>query len=128
MRAALAEVAAHARASSPQECCGLLLGTANEIVDAVPAANLADDPSRNFLIDPKAHIDARRAARERGLAIVGFYHSHPRSAPVPSAKDLAGASYPNHWYLIVQPLATDCDAGLFRLEGEQFVRMDIEVG
>jgi len=128
VRAALAEVDAHARASSPQECCGLLLGTANEIVDALPAANLADDPSRNFLIDPKAHLDGQRAARARGLAIVGFYHSHPRSAPVPSAQDLAGATYPDHWYLIVRPLAADCDARLFRLEGEQFVRMEIEIG
>jgi len=127
VRAALAEVDAHARSSSPHECCGLLLGTANEIVDALPAANLADDPSRSFLIDPKAHLDARRAARERGLAIVGFYHSHPSSPPVPSASDLAGASYPDHWYLIVRPLAADCDARLFRLAGEQFVRVEIEI-
>ena len=59
--AVLAEIAAHARAASPDECCGLLLGTTTEIVDAVRSANLADDPTRRFLIDPRTHFDARRA-------------------------------------------------------------------
>jgi proteasome lid subunit RPN8/RPN11 len=117
----LDEIAAHARMASPDECCGLLLGTATEIVDAIPSANLADDRTRRFLIDPRTHFDAMRSASERGLAVVGFYHSHPISDPVPSPADLAGAAYPDHWYLIVRPLPTGCDARLFRLSGNAFV-------
>jgi proteasome lid subunit RPN8/RPN11 len=105
----------------------MLIGTPASIVEAARASNLADDPSRCFLIDPKAHIDARRDARRRGLAVVGFYHSHPRSEPLPSATDLAGASYPGHWYLIVRPLETTCEARLFKLENSAFLELSVEV-
>ena len=93
-RAVRDDVIAHAREMAPAECCGLLVGSAREIVAAVRAANLADNPSR-FLIDPKDHIRARREARARGLDVVGFYHSHPHSDARPSPTDLAEASYEN---------------------------------
>jgi proteasome lid subunit RPN8/RPN11 len=116
----LDEVAAHARAASPAECCGLLVGSPSHIVGSVRSANLAGDPARRFLIDPKTHFETRRTAGERGLAVIGFYHSHPVSEPVPSESDLAGASYQDHWYLIVQPLEKGCRARLFKLEGVEF--------
>jgi proteasome lid subunit RPN8/RPN11 len=118
--AALDEAVAHAREATPYECCGLLLGRDDAIVESVRAANIADDPSRRFLIDPKQHIDGRRRARDRGLAVVGFYHSHPASPAEPSATDLAEASYADHLYLIVG-LAVDPPAiALFRLEDGNF--------
>jgi desampylase len=54
-----------------------------------PAANVADDPLRRYLIDPRDHLGAIREARARGLQVIGAYHSHPRSAAVPSATDAA---------------------------------------
>ena len=95
------QIVAHARDASPVECCGLLVGTGSRIVEAVPAANLADSPATRFLVDPKDHIDARREARKRGLDVIGFYHSHPHSPAQPSARDRSEASYPDHLYLIV---------------------------
>ena len=82
----------------------MLIGHADEVVEAVRAANLSDDPNK-YSLDPKAHIDARRSARVRGLEVVGFYHSHPHSEPEPSITDLAEATYPGFLYLIVRPLA-----------------------
>jgi proteasome lid subunit RPN8/RPN11 len=96
----VAEVIAHAWESQPRECCGVLLGTAGHVSLAVRAHNLADSPSR-FLLDPKDHIEARRTARARGLDVIGFYHSHPHSAPQPSPTDLAEAEYPGCVHLIV---------------------------
>src|SRR5262249_34898830 len=93
-------VIAHAKECQPRECCGILLGTADHIGEAVRAANLAESTTR-FLIDPKAHIEARRTARTRGLKVVGFYHSHPHSAALPSETDLAEAEYPECVHLIV---------------------------
>jgi proteasome lid subunit RPN8/RPN11 len=89
----------HARREAPRECCGLLVGTGGAITDAVPARNIADRPTR-FLIDPQDHIDALRDARRRGLAVLGFYHSHPNSSAVPSEIDRAEVTYPDHLYLI----------------------------
>jgi len=97
----------------------MLVGSAGVIMSAVRARNLSEHPSR-FLIDPKDHIQARRAARAAGLEVVGFYHSHPRSAAVPSPRDLADASYPNHLYLIVGLLGEAAEVGLYRFTGETF--------
>jgi proteasome lid subunit RPN8/RPN11 len=71
-------------------------------------------------MDPKDHIDGRRDARRRGLAVVGFYHSHPRSPAEPSATDLSEASYPDHLYLIVSLAAEPPDVAVFRFVGGTF--------
>jgi proteasome lid subunit RPN8/RPN11 len=113
-------VVAHAREAAPAECCGLLLGTGNMVMAAARTRNIANDPTRRFEIDPQDHTDVRRDARRRGLAVLGFYHSHPRSPAVPSPTDLAEASYPDHLYLIVGLAAATPDVGLFRLEGGNF--------
>lgn len=111
---------AHARAALPDECCGILLGTGDRILEAVSAKNVAPDPRRRFLIDPKAHLDARRDARGRGLEIIGFYHSHPRSDAQPSARDLAEAAYPGHLYLIVGLGGAVPEIRTYRLENGNF--------
>jgi proteasome lid subunit RPN8/RPN11 len=113
-RGALDVVVSHARETVPAECCGVLLGAPEVVMEARPARNLATDPNR-FLIDPKDHIDARREARARGLDVVGFYHSHPRSAAVPSPTDLEEASYPDHLYLIVGLASAQPEIRLYRL-------------
>ena len=84
-------IVSHARATAPAECCGLLLGTGDTITDARPARNVADDTFRQYLIDPADHLAAIRDARSRSVEVVGAYHSHPRSAPVPSPTDAAAA-------------------------------------
>jgi proteasome lid subunit RPN8/RPN11 len=112
-------ILAAARAAAPAECCGILLGRANQIMEAVPARNLSEDPNR-FLIDPAGHIDARRRARQRGLEVVGFYHSHPHSPARPSATDLAEASYPDHVHLIVGLQSGSADIRLFKMSDQGF--------
>ncbi len=90
-RLAEAVILAHAREASPAECCGLLLGERDTIVDATPARNAADDPTRRYLVDPQDHFRAIRDARRRALDVVGAYHSHPRSTASPSPTDRADA-------------------------------------
>jgi proteasome lid subunit RPN8/RPN11 len=118
----LEAVVAHALGARPSECCGILLGRDDEIVEAVRTGNLAESVNR-FLIDPKDHIDARRAARDRGLDVIGFYHSHPSSTGEPSATDLAEASYPDHLYLIVGLASSPPDARLYRLASSGFLEL-----
>jgi proteasome lid subunit RPN8/RPN11 len=104
---------AHAQEARPAECCGLLLGRDTTIAEAVRTPNASDDPNR-FEIEPEAHIVARREARQRGLAVLGFYHSHPHSSPAPSMTDLLEASYPDHLYLIVGLASHTPQIRLFR--------------
>jgi proteasome lid subunit RPN8/RPN11 len=100
-----------------------LLGRADEIVEAVRARNIADDPATRFLIDPADHCAALRAARERGLEVIGYYHSHPTSAPDPSPRDIAEFSYPDHLYAIVSLQAEPAEIRLFRFEDGNFRRV-----
>jgi proteasome lid subunit RPN8/RPN11 len=101
-QAVLDELVAHAREEAPIECCGVLVGSARRIERAVRARNKLGSPTR-YLIDPADQIAAMKSARERGEAVVGFYHSHPSSSPAPSETDRAEAAYPGHCYLIVSP-------------------------
>jgi proteasome lid subunit RPN8/RPN11 len=118
-RAVRDAIVAHAREEAPAECCGMLVGSAGTITSAVRARNVAGEPSR-FLIDPVDHIRARRDARDAGLDVVGFYHSHPHSAPAPSETDLAEATYPNHLYVIVGLKGEAADVRVYRFTGTAF--------
>ena len=113
-------VVAHARATAPAECCGVLIGRAEEVLEAVPTRNAADRPTR-FLIDPQDHFEAIRTARRRQLDVVGYYHSHPHSPPLPSATDLAEANYPDHLSLIVSLCDDPPDVRLYRFDGRNFL-------
>ncbi len=63
-------------------CCGILIGTFGDDVRIVKSTircqNAATESRRSrYRIDPHEVIRAQRDARERGLDVVGFYHSHP---------------------------------------------------
>ena len=118
-RGVIAAVVRHAREALPTECCGLLLGDEGGVGEAVRTRNATDDPSR-FVIDPADHIARRREARDRGLSVRGFYHSHPRSAAVPSATDREEAAYPGHLYLIVGLASDPPDLGLYQFDAGNF--------
>jgi proteasome lid subunit RPN8/RPN11 len=118
-RGALDEIVAHARDMQPLECCGILIGRGDRITRAVAAQNLEASPTC-YLIDPRDHIRARRQAREAGDEILGFYHSHPASPPVPSARDISEASYADCVWLIVG-LSGEAEARLFTIaDGRSF--------
>ena len=116
----MAALITHAREESPRECCGMLLGRGEEIAEARRARNVASSPATRFVIDPKDHIDARRDGRARGLEILGFYHSHPHSAAVPSATDVAEAAYPGSVYAIIGLSADPPEVRVFEFADGNF--------
>src|ERR1700739_2876955 len=98
----------HGEETYPDECCGVLLGRTippdsstggsqgtNEVEDAVRAGNIRTDAAHNrYQIAPQELVKIQRLGRERGLDIVGFYHSHPDHPAQWSKTDFAGA----HWF------------------------------
>jgi len=88
----LEAVLAEARAAHPRECCGLLFGGLSGITNYEPAINIHPTPETHFEIDPQALIDALRAMRNGGPRVVGYYHSHSKGPPEPSATDAAMAA------------------------------------
>jgi proteasome lid subunit RPN8/RPN11 len=60
-----------------------------------------EEAKRNrFLIRPEELMQGERAAKTKGLEVVGFYHSHPDHPAVPSQYDLDHA-WPTYSYIIV---------------------------
>jgi len=91
-----ARIRDHARATSPDECCGFLLGTLDDRMASVREAARAlnretvapgGQGRSRFEIAPSDVVAAHREAARRGLAVVGYYHSHPRGQARPSARD-----------------------------------------
>jgi len=83
-------VLAHAERDAPCEACGLLVGVGAAVTRVVATVN-ADQSDTRYTIPAGAHFAALRAARAERLDVIGAYHSHPRSAAVPSATDTAEA-------------------------------------
>lgn len=94
-------IRAHGRETYPHECCGALLGADARVDAARPLANTTEEgPRRRFLVRSEDYQQAEAEARERGLDLLGFYHSHPDHPAVPSQYDLDHA-WPFFAYVIV---------------------------
>ncbi len=126
--AALATIAAHARADPARECCGFLIGTPEQIVEAAAATNVADDPARRYEISSTEYLSQIRRTRGTPYGVVGAYHSHPRSAPEPSPTDLELA-FGEFVYIIAGPVAGagPLDARAYRLVEGRLARIPLIV-
>lgn len=124
-----AAAASHIRAAAvsayPRECCGLLLGRDDAIVEAWTARNLSHDPKR-YQVDPRDHFAAIRAARGRGLDVIGAYHSHPDAPPCPSATDLDEA-FPSFIYLIASVRGGRVEVRAWHLVGGNFAELPLVI-
>ena len=88
----------HGEETYPHECCGVLLGRTQDedriVAKTVPCGNTrSDSPHNRYHIAPHDLVRIQRQARQEGLEIVGFYHSHPDHPARWSQTDLAEA----HW-------------------------------
>ena len=97
---------AHGEETFPHECCGVLLGKheageGNHVHEIVRAGNTRTDSAHNrYNIAPQELIRIQRQGRERGLDIVGFYHSHPDHPAQWSKTDFEEAHWIGCSYLI----------------------------
>ncbi|MFL6279801.1 MAG: Mov34/MPN/PAD-1 family protein [Vicinamibacterales bacterium] len=125
-RRVLDGVIAHARQEAPCECCGLLAGEGDLIDEYVRTRNIRPGEVA-YEIDPREHISIRKALRARSRSVLGAYHSHPRTAAVPSATDLAEAHYDGDFvYLIVSLEREPPDVRVYRLERDALIETRFE--
>lgn len=93
-----------AREHSPVECCGVLAGeTTGEdiaVVDIYPMKNIDNSPE-HFSLDPQEQFQVCYFIRDRGLKLLGNYHSHPATPARPSNEDIRLAYDPDAVYMIV---------------------------
>ncbi len=89
---ALEAIREHGRQAYPEECCGALLGTADN--GSARVARIArmenarrDERRRRYVIEPLEYARVERQADAESLSVLGFYHSHPDHPAVPSKYD-----------------------------------------
>jgi proteasome lid subunit RPN8/RPN11 len=94
---------AHARATYPNECCGAMLGTTEDgskhVSVSIPLENAFDGAqATRYELRPEDLLAADKAARERGIDLIGIYHSHPDCDAYFSQTDLKNSC---PWYSFV---------------------------
>ena len=104
--ALLQEILRHLEDAYPHEGVGALLGSADgdrrRAVRHVPLANAVErDRRRRYEVGHADLVRVQRDAREGGLEVLGYCHSHPDAEPVPSEHDRE-AGWPWYVYLIVR--------------------------
>ncbi len=133
-REAVDAILAHTRRDSPRECCGLLVGTELEVIEAVAAANVAADPIRHYQVSPVDHFAQIKRCRDvtapgaAAVNVIGVYHSHPHSAPEPSPTDLEEA-FGEFLYIIAGPVdgSAQLELRAYRLQAGQFTDVPLAV-
>jgi proteasome lid subunit RPN8/RPN11 len=110
----------HGAETFPYECCGALIDVGGVVVAAFKMENTTSGgAARRFRIGPDGYRLADTHARERGGALVGFYHSHPNEPARPSAYDLEHA-WPNLTYVIISVRAgTPADITVWHLRDDR---------
>jgi proteasome lid subunit RPN8/RPN11 len=95
------ELMRHARVELPNEACGLLSGSLDtgRATRFHPARNVEASPLR-YNVHPDDLVRITFAIEEAGEELVAIFHSHTRSAAIPSATDRRTAMYPDPFYLL----------------------------
>ena len=91
------EILKHALEFPRVEVCGLVVMRGNRFY-TLRARNIAEDPSRNFTLDPEAWLNV-----PPGDQVVGIYHSHPNGGPKPSQADLTMCEATGLTWHIISP-------------------------
>jgi [CysO sulfur-carrier protein]-S-L-cysteine hydrolase len=94
------EMAAHAGAEAPDECCGILAGAGGKVVKLYRAANAAHSPFR-YNVHPEELLGIYRDLEEKKWDLLGIYHSHTASPAYPSAVDVRYAFWSKALYIII---------------------------
>jgi proteasome lid subunit RPN8/RPN11 len=94
---------AHARQAYPNECCGAMLGTLDggnkNVREAIALENAFEGAqAARYELRPEDLLKADKAARERGMDLIGIYHSHPDCDAYFSTTDLQNSC---PWYSFV---------------------------
>lgn len=105
-------------AAYPNEGCGIFLGNFGDEVEVVEVRegtnlreagddnNLPEQDDREhsardrYVLDPRDILRAEKDARDRGIEVVGFWHTHPDHPAHPSRYD-ADHAWPEYVYLIM---------------------------
>jgi proteasome lid subunit RPN8/RPN11 len=109
------ELVAHAREDAPAECCGMVATAGDEAVAVHRAVNVHPRPPLGYEIEGTDQLRIQNAIDDAGHELGAIYHSHTRSAPLPSQTDINLAFYPDALYIIVGVAEAEPDVRAWRI-------------
>ena len=78
----------HSLLEDPNECCGLLLGNDEKVIEIRNLNNVHDNPMTRYEIDRKDLMKVQKYCDNNNMEILGVYHSHTHSQAYPSPTDI----------------------------------------
>jgi proteasome lid subunit RPN8/RPN11 len=118
------EMVAHAVAEAPNECCGIVASVDGEAVRVYRARNAASSPLR-YVMDGDDQYRIQDEIEAQRWDYGAIYHSHTRSAPVPSQTDVnmafipkVGPVWPGSLYIIIGVAGAEPEVRAFRIESD----------
>lgn len=122
------EMVEHARADAPNECCGMIAADSDgKLVKVHRMRNAAASPLR-YEMDPAEQYEVEyKQIYEADLDVGVVYHSHTRSAPLPSQTDINLAYHPDSVYVIIGLKGGNLDVRAWNIRDEQVTEVEIQV-
>jgi [CysO sulfur-carrier protein]-S-L-cysteine hydrolase len=125
-RSMVDQIVAQARDEAPNECCGVVGSRDGGAVTLYKARNAAASPLR-YELDPKELFRINEAIEYAGEEVGIIYHSHTRTAPLPSQTDINLAMYPEAIYLIVGLEGDEVELRSWRIADGEVSEVSLEV-
>jgi proteasome lid subunit RPN8/RPN11 len=127
----LLRIHAHGEVAYPEEGAGFLLGQPGRVRDILPLSNARESSARHnrYLISAEDYATAEAGAEERGLDIIGVFHSHPDHPSSPSDFDREWAQ-PFFSYVITSVqsgVAAGSRSWRLAEDRSQFIEEEIEI-
>ncbi len=118
---------AEARATFPNEACGLLAGKSGAVAEFYRIDNVDASPVQ-YRLAPQQQLRAMLEIDDRDWELCAIFHSHTRTRAYPSQTDIALAFYPDTLYVILS-LAHDQhpDLRAYRIVGGAVTEEPIEI-
>lgn len=110
----------------PEEICGYLAGSGQEVTKSFHLTNIDHSPE-HFSFDPAEQFQVVREVRKLGLEILANFHSHPATPARPSEEDIRLAFDPEISYIIVSLAADLPDIKSFKIRQGTVEKEEIQI-
>jgi [CysO sulfur-carrier protein]-S-L-cysteine hydrolase len=121
------EMVAHARAETPNECCGMIGGRDGAATSIHRARNAEESPLR-YVIHPSDQLRIMEQIEERGEELAAIYHSHTRSPAYPSQTDINLAeNWPDPMYVICSLADREPEVRAFAIRDGEVEEVTLEL-
>jgi proteasome lid subunit RPN8/RPN11 len=133
-RSMVEEMVAHALAEAPYECVGLVAAEDGVATRVYRLVNAFASELR-YTPDGREYVRAFMDIEDRGWTVGAIYHSHTRSAPVPSQTDIneamvpgtAELRFPDTLHIIVGVAEAQPDVRAYRIRADGYDEVSLGV-